>query len=42
MEKIETPEHRCFHWCHAKSFAICLGMDAEWNLNGLHQGEPGH
>ena len=37
LETAETSEHRRFHWRYTKSFAICLGVDAEWDINGVRQ-----
>ena len=37
VEKVETSKCCRLHWRCAKSLAICLGVDAEWNLDGLCQ-----
>ena len=37
MEKVKAPEHCPFHWCHNKSFASCLGVDAERKSDGVRR-----
>ena len=41
MEKVETPEHRCFHWCYAESLTVYLGVDAQWNNNRVFPRKSG-
>ena len=33
MEKIETSERGRLHWCYEGSIAICVGVDAQRNLD---------
>lgn len=36
VEKVGTSKRCCFHRSYASSPAICLGMDAEWDLNRVY------
>ena len=42
LEKAKTSEHRPFHRRYNKPFASCLGVDAEWNSDGIHREKSGH
>lgn len=37
MEKVETPQHRPFHWCDTKPFAVCVKVDEKWDYNRICQ-----
>ena len=41
VEKAKSPEHRPFHRRHNRSFASRLRVDAEWDSDGIYQGESG-
>ena len=41
VEKAGTSECRCSHWCYAKSLAIRIRMDTEWDSNRIHQQKSG-
>ena len=41
VETFETSEYCSLHRRHAGSFAICIGVDAEWNSNRISQSQPG-
>ena len=42
LEKVKASEHRPFHRRYNKPFASCLGVDAEWNSDGIHREKSGH
>ena len=39
MEKIKAPKHCSFHWRHKIPVAIRVGVDAEWNSEGVYREE---
>ena len=42
LEKVKASEHRPFHRRYNKPFASCLGVDAEWNSDGVHRDKSWH
>lgn len=41
VETAKAPKPRPFHWRYNKSFANYLGVDAEWNSDGVYRETPG-
>lgn len=39
LETVEAPKHRSFPWCHHRSPAICVRVDAKRHSNRLHHGK---